>query len=479
MTSDSNLIQQAQQGNTDAFGQLIQRYQEQIFRISRSIVKNSQDAEDIVQDTFLQAYLKLDQLRQSESFFSWLQKIAVNLSKNHKSRNSPKGIVFEELTEEHQMLTTPEDIILRKELIDAIIESIEMLPVKDRKIIKARMNGLDHRSISNNFGISYQASMSRLSHARKRLSKHISHLMYSFFSFDFLKKINLGGILTMKVGASSKMIIIAVGILLILSTGYVSYTKLIVPSISQSVNETDLISDISQGKSIVTQDSKGKQNLSKISVLKSSAEHQITDHTLSDKSVDKSSGENILAGKSRSSQVNASAQSGSGQTYDVRYDSLIEIVKKIEPIAQELKTTLDEYDQLRSEIGSRLKSKDPKNLSSEDKSRVALLMEKQENLNVELSNLYSSIEALVPGSLRTKVEGITLSPEGDQIEEPVPGSSRTEVEGARRGTITTARIDYDYIRSVLGPISAQQETYLSNLFSSLPEIYYISSVDGR
>jgi chromosome segregation ATPase len=215
--------------------------------------------------------------------------------------------------------------------------------------------------------------------------------------------------------------------------------------------------------------------------LKSSAEHQKTDHTLSDKSVDQSSGENILAGKSRSSQANASAQSGSGQTYDVRYDSLIEIAKKIEPLAQEIKTTLDEYNKLRNEVDSisRLKSKDPKNLSAEDKDKFASLMEKQGNLNVELSNLYSSIETLIPGSLRTKGEGITLSPEGDQIEEPAPGSSRTEVESARRGTITTASIDYDRIRSVLGSVPAQQETYLSNLFSSLPEVYHINSAGSR
>jgi RNA polymerase sigma-70 factor (ECF subfamily) len=481
MTPDSSLIQQVQQGNTDAFEQLMRKYQEQIFRISRSIVKNPQDAEDIVQDTFLQAYLKLNQLRHPDDFSSWLQKIAVNLSKNHKSRNVPEGITFEELTEEHQMLTTPEEIILRKELIDAILKSIEMLPMEDRKVVKAHIDGLSHKVISDNFGISYQASMSRLSHARKRLSKHISRLMYSFFSFDFLKKINLGGILAMKIGASSKIIIIAVGVLLILSAGYVSYTKLIMPSSSQSANETNSISDVSQGKSIATQDSKGQQNLSKTSVLKSSAEHQKTDHTLSDKSVDQSSGENILAGKSRSSQANASAQSGSGQTYDVRYDSLIEIAKKIEPLAQEIKTTLDEYNKLRNEVDSisRLKSKDPKNLSAEDKDKFASLMEKQGNLNVELSNLYSSIETLIPGSLRTKVEGMTLSPEGDQIEEPVPGSSRTEVEGARRGTIATASIDYDRIRSVLGSVPAQQETYLSNLFSSLPEVYYINSEGSR
>jgi len=144
MTPDSSLIHLVQHGNTDAFEQLMRRYQGQIFRISQSIVKNPQDAEEITQDTFMQAYLKFDQLRHPDRFFSWLQKIAVNLSKNHKSRSVPEGTVFEELTEEHQMLTTPEDIILRKELIDAIIESIEMLSVKDRKIIKARMNGLDH-----------------------------------------------------------------------------------------------------------------------------------------------------------------------------------------------------------------------------------------------------------------------------------------------------------------------------------------------
>lgn len=358
MTPDPNLIQQAQQGNTDAFEQLMRRYQEQIFRISRSIVKNSQDAEDIVQDTFLQAYLKLDQLRQPDGFFSWLQKIAVNLSKNHKSRSLPEGIAFEELTEEHQMLTTPEEIILRKELIEAILKSIEMLPMKDREVVKAHMDGLSHRVISDNFGISYQASMSRLSHARKRLSKHISRLMYGFFSFNFLKKINLGGILAMKIGASSKIIIIAVGALLILSAGYVSYTKLIVPSSSQSANETNSISDVSQGKSVATQDSKGQQNLSKTSVLESSAEHQKTDHISSDKNADQSSNENISAEKNRTSQANASAQGGSGQTksYDVRYDGLVEIAKTIEPIAQEIKTTLDEYNQLRNEIGSRLKS---------------------------------------------------------------------------------------------------------------------------
>lgn len=481
MTPDSNLIQLVQQGNTDAFEQLMRRYQGQIFRISHSIVKNPQDAEDIVQDTFLQAYLKLDQLRHPDNFFSWLQKIAVNVSKNHNSRSVPEGIAFEELTEEHQMISTPEEIILRNELINAIIESIETLPMKDRKIIKARMNGLDHRSISDNFGISYQASMSRLSHARKRLSKHISRLMYGFFSFDFLKKINFGGILAMKIGTSTKVIIATVGALLILSAGYVSYTKLIVPSSSQSANEMNSISDVSQGKSVATQDSKEQQNLSKTSVLGSSAEHQKIDHISSDKNADQSSNENILAEKNRTSQANASAQGELSQTksYDVRYDGLVEIAKKIEPIAQEIKIVLDEYNQLRNEIGTRLKSKDSKDLSSEDKARAASLMAKQEKLNLELSNLYKSIETLVPGSLKAKGQSITLSSEGDQVEEPAPGSSRAEVEGIRRGTITTASIDYDRIRSVLGPVPAQQETYLSNLFSSLPEVYYIDSASGK
>jgi len=481
MITDASLIQQIQQGDTHAFKQLMQRYQGQIYRISRSIVKNQQDAEEITQDTFMQAYLKLDQLRRPDGFSSWLQKIAINLSKNHKSRSMPEGIAFEELTEEHQMLTTPEEIILCKELIEAILKSIEMLPMRDREVVNAHIDGLSHKVISDSFGISYQASMSRLSHARKRLSKHISHLMYGFFSFDSLKRINLGGILAMKIGASSKIIIIAVGALLILSTGYVSYTKLIVPSSFQSANETNSISDVSQGKSFAIQDSKGQQNLSKTSVLGSSAEHQKTDHISSDKNADQSSSENISAEKNRTSQANASAQGGSGQTksYDVRYDGLVEIAKKIEPVAHEIKTTLDEYNQLRNEIGRRLKSEDPKNLSAEDKSRCASLMEKQENLNVELSNLYNSIETLVPGSLRTKGEGITLSPEGDQVDEPVSGSSRTETEGTRRGTITTASIDYYHIRSVLGSVPAQQETYLSNLFSSLPEVYYINSAGSK
>ena len=80
--SDIELVQEVRNGRRQAFTELMKRYQERVYWVARRIVGSHDDADDIVQETFVKAYLALGEFRGDSSFFTWLYRIAVNLSLN-------------------------------------------------------------------------------------------------------------------------------------------------------------------------------------------------------------------------------------------------------------------------------------------------------------------------------------------------------------------------------------------------------------
>src|ERR1044071_170457 len=72
------LVQSAKAGDVSAFEELVKRYDRNVFRIAQHITQNREDAEDVVQDAFLKAYLKLDQFQGNSKFYTWVVRIAVN-----------------------------------------------------------------------------------------------------------------------------------------------------------------------------------------------------------------------------------------------------------------------------------------------------------------------------------------------------------------------------------------------------------------
>ncbi len=80
--SDQELVEQVRKGVRPAFTQLMRRYQERVYWTARRIVGSHDDADDIAQETFIRAYLALGDYRGDASFFTWLYRIAVNLSLN-------------------------------------------------------------------------------------------------------------------------------------------------------------------------------------------------------------------------------------------------------------------------------------------------------------------------------------------------------------------------------------------------------------
>ena len=177
MATDRELIEKVRHGEREVYGQLFRKYYAQIYAICLAMLRNPQDAEELAQDVFVLAYLKLDQLREPEKFFSWLKKITRNRSKNRVRQTGPRLVPLD-LTNAH---TAPDEQVLRQELVANIMEAVEALPARDREVVQARIDGLNHTEISQRFGISVQASMSRLSRSRQRLADHMKGLLSVIF----------------------------------------------------------------------------------------------------------------------------------------------------------------------------------------------------------------------------------------------------------------------------------------------------------
>ena len=242
MATDEELVEQIRQGQREAYTELFQKHYAGIYAICLSIVKNPQDAEELAQDMFVHAYLKLGQLRDPARFLPWLKKMAHNRSRNYAQRNRDKVVTLS-FADSQPASADPDEELLRQELIQAIMDAIEALPVRDRQVVRARIDGLSHAEISRRFGISYRASLSRLYRVRRKLAEHLKGL-YSMFGLSkilHIKEIISGGIVAMKIGTGAKVTIGVIGVLVVGFVGFQIATQQpdqeILPS-AQAIRET-------------------------------------------------------------------------------------------------------------------------------------------------------------------------------------------------------------------------------------------------
>ena len=89
--TDARLVEQARHGDTDAFGQLAQRYERRVIKVIRRFMPDQELALDLAQDTFLKAFDRLDQFDPSRRFGPWLFRIAVNTTYDHLRKIKRKG----------------------------------------------------------------------------------------------------------------------------------------------------------------------------------------------------------------------------------------------------------------------------------------------------------------------------------------------------------------------------------------------------
>jgi RNA polymerase sigma factor (sigma-70 family) len=109
MPATSQIPPRAREGDAKAFSELVRRYENKIFRLAMHITQNREDAEDVLQETFLKAYEHLDQFQGNSKFYTWIVRIAVNqaLMKLRK-RKTDKTVSMDET------IDTGEDTVARE-----------------------------------------------------------------------------------------------------------------------------------------------------------------------------------------------------------------------------------------------------------------------------------------------------------------------------------------------------------------------------
>ncbi len=169
-----DLVEKCKSGDRKSQYQLYELYIDAMYNVSFRLLGKKEDAEDIVQDSFVDAFKKLKTFRYESTFGSWLKRIVINKSINHlklkKIPISPIGQYEYKITEEKSEPLQTFDI-------NKIKNGIKMLPQGYQQIINLYLiEGYDHKEISEISGISISTSKSQYHRAKKKLIEIVNTL---------------------------------------------------------------------------------------------------------------------------------------------------------------------------------------------------------------------------------------------------------------------------------------------------------------
>jgi len=172
--SEDKLVDQAKNGDLEAYSELVKRYRERIYRTIYRYVKNHNDTDDLAQETFLQAFKAIKRFRQKSGFYTWIFRIAVNLSLNFlKKAGQQRGKAGYEEKMENVVATdvhSPESISAAKELGKRVNEAVDSLPLTFRSsFILVVFQGMTHGQAARVLRCSENTVSWRLHKARKIL----------------------------------------------------------------------------------------------------------------------------------------------------------------------------------------------------------------------------------------------------------------------------------------------------------------------
>jgi RNA polymerase sigma-70 factor (ECF subfamily) len=182
---EGNLVAQAQAGDAQAFAELVRRYERKIYRLAKHITQNDEDAEDVLQDSFLKAYEHLSGFQGQSKFYTWIVRIAVNeaLMKLRKrkgdrfvSLDEPIDTGEEEVKREIAVWEgNPEQQYSQEELQRILNEAVDGLKPDFRTVFTLRdIEELSTEETAEALGISIPAVKSRLLRARLALREKLT-----------------------------------------------------------------------------------------------------------------------------------------------------------------------------------------------------------------------------------------------------------------------------------------------------------------
>ena len=189
---DADLIERAVAGDQQAFTQLRQKYYPTIAGLIRRMMHNSDDVEDLVQETFVKAFNAIATFNHEYAFSTWLYRIASNHCIDFLRKKRLKTFSIDQPIETHDgemqyeisdSTWLPDTDIHNKEKSSLLNAAIQELPEKYRVVIELRHGEeLDYQEIANKLGLPLGTVKAHLFRAREMLYKKLKNKMYYFYS---------------------------------------------------------------------------------------------------------------------------------------------------------------------------------------------------------------------------------------------------------------------------------------------------------
>lgn len=190
ISSDLDLVQRVKNGDREAFNLLVLKYQRKVSRLVGRLVRNPDEADDVVQDAFIKAYRALPQFRGDSAFYTWLYRIAVNTAKNHLVSQGKRPISLSELTSndsdeesfELPVVTTdnntPEAELMSRQVAEAVNRAVLALPEELRTALSLReIDGLSYEEIAEAMNCPIGTVRSRIFRAREAVAAELRPLL--------------------------------------------------------------------------------------------------------------------------------------------------------------------------------------------------------------------------------------------------------------------------------------------------------------
>jgi RNA polymerase sigma-70 factor (ECF subfamily) len=173
---ESEMISRCQQGDQEALKEIFDKYHKKVYRIAYGVVRQREEALDIVQEVFIKLFRSIKNFKGKSHFYTYLYRMVMNTAIDHARKTGKQFI--SSLDEEgsfepsDELEKGPERILLQKELEEKVKWAMEKLPAEQRAALIFRdVEGLSYQEMAEAMGCSIGTVMSRLHYGRKRIQE--------------------------------------------------------------------------------------------------------------------------------------------------------------------------------------------------------------------------------------------------------------------------------------------------------------------
>lgn len=170
VVAEKDLVFQAQQGDRNAFGEIVRRHYQGVVRVVYRMCGDTALAEDATQEAFIRAWVNLPSFQPNAPLRSWLYRIAINAALDVLRRKPEESLEENQVAMVTDQAAGPETALIEKEHVALVQQAVKSLPEASRSVLVLREYGdLPYQEIASVLDIPVGTVMSRLNYARNRL----------------------------------------------------------------------------------------------------------------------------------------------------------------------------------------------------------------------------------------------------------------------------------------------------------------------